>query len=56
MAMTERYSYDAFHHIIFVTAEPTEEPMSLILQQLRRFVDKSCILWNATNEMHENYF
>ena len=55
-AMTERYGYDAFHHIIFVTAEPTGELMNLIPQQLRSIVDKSCILWSATNEMQQNYF
>ena len=55
-AMTERYGYDAFNHIIFVTAEPTGELMHLIPEQLRRVVDNSCILWSATNEMQQNYF
>ena len=55
-AMTERYGYDAFNHIIFATAEPTGELMSLIPQQLRGVVDKSCITWNTTNEVQQNYF
>ena len=55
-AMTDRYGYDAFSHIIFVTAERTGELMNLIPEQLRRIVDKSCLLWSTTNEMQQNYF
>ena len=55
-AMTERYGYDAFSHIIFLTNEPTGELMNLIPEQLRGVVDKSCILWSTTNEMQQNYF
>ena len=55
-AMTERYGYDAFNHVIFVTAERTGELMHLIPQQLRSFINKTCIFWSASNAMQQNYF
>ena len=55
-AMTERYGYGAFNHLIFTTAEPTGELMHWLPQQLRGIVDKSCILWSETNIMQQTYF
>ena len=55
-AMTERYGYGAFNHLIFITAAPTGELTHWLPRQLRGIVNKSCIFWSDASTMQQNYF